>query len=109
MERESRLGVRDRSVNEPLSPGAKSSRTWKPFAPAPVADRGELHDPVERRSDWAEWQTYYHRSSLNRSSPVRRESTKLTPNLHQGVCETYTKYMIGDKIARAINGRGDRI
>jgi hypothetical protein len=28
---------------------------------------------------------------------------------HQGACETYTKCMIGDKIARKINGRGDRI
>lgn len=36
-------------------------------------------------------------SSFNQSSAVRRDSTKLTPNLHQGAFETYTKRMIRDK------------
>ena len=42
------LGYAIATVDEPLSPGAKSSRTWKPFAAAPVADMGELHDLVKR-------------------------------------------------------------
>jgi hypothetical protein len=105
---ESRLGS-DRTVFEPLSPGAKSSRTWKPFAAAPsVADMGELHDPVNAAATGG-MQTYCHRGSLNQSSAVRRDSTKFTPNLHQGAYEIYTKCMTGNKITRKINGRGDRI
>ena len=53
--------------------------------------------------------TASERSSLIRSSAVRRDPTKLTPNLHQGGFETDTKRVIGEKKAKEINGRGDRI
>jgi len=58
--------------------------------PQPIADMGELHDPIKYRQRLGGML-----SSLNRSSAVRKDSTKLTANLHQGAFETYTKRMSG--------------
>ena len=82
---------------------------WDENRPSRRTDRANSAGRLVRARRRRNAQLLSSRSSLNRSSAVRGDSTELTPNLHQGVCEAYTKCMIGDKISRKINGRGDRI
>jgi hypothetical protein len=75
-----------RQEREPLSPGAKSSRDLETVCCSPSPTRVNF-TTVKRRQRLGGMLSYYHRAAVRGAPP------KLTPNLHQGAFETYSKCM----------------